>query len=267
MRDKMIADGRDPTFAKETAAHLSNRYAGSIPQESVSRLGRQLGNLEMFSRSFTSGNIGVMKDTVMGLPADAQARIARDGGFEELAKIKSVARRKALHAFMIDAAIFYGLNSLLQDAANAYHDYDKEDADKNAWQKTKSLVGKTADGYARRFNALIGQIQENPLVALNPFFLGNRLSATFDNEPGKQDRVFLGTLSDGTGLYLRNPFGKIGEEFIGYVTEPLAMFARKESTLFRPIMQTLANRTGFKNDLYNRHAETMGEYADNASLP
>jgi hypothetical protein len=248
MRDKMLADGMNPDIAAKAAAHFANRYAGAVPNESMSQGARQLTNLAMFSRSFTVGNMGVMKDMFMGLPSDVQAQIARDHGLEALQSIKSKAQRKAVSAFMLDTGLYYTANSLLQNAANTYNG-DEEPV---------------LDGYIRRFNGLLGQIQENPLVALNPFYLANKLSATSDNEPGKENRIHIGNMANGTGIYMRNPFGKIGEEFIGYATEPISMFNRKQSTLMRPLMQVIANDQGFGHKVYNPNAETPDELMKNA---
>jgi hypothetical protein len=44
------------------------------------------------------------------------------------------------------------------------------------------------------------------------------LSSTSENEPGRRDRLRIGYAKDGTAIYARNPAGKIGEEFIGYMT-------------------------------------------------
>jgi len=44
------------------------------------------------------------------------------------------------------------------------------------------------------------------------------LTPTSGNEPGKEWHVFWGLDSRGAGIYLRNPAGKLGEEFQGYLT-------------------------------------------------
>jgi hypothetical protein len=64
----------------------------------------------MFSRSFTMGNLGVLKDVFTGLPKDVLAQIERDAGFgrgsiaaadpeasaSAVSDAKSMARRKAM---------------------------------------------------------------------------------------------------------------------------------------------------------------------------
>jgi hypothetical protein len=248
VRDKMLADGIPPDAAGKLAAHFANRYAGAIPNEAMSNIARKFANVLMFSRSFTIGNIGVMKDMFMGLPSDVQALVAKNGGMDAMTNIRSVAKRKAIAAFILDVALFYTANSLLQNMFNKFAG-DQEGI---------------LDGYVRRFKRLMGKIQENPLVVLNPFYLANKLSATSDNEPGKEDRIKVGHLSDGTAIYMRNPFGKIGEEFIGYMTKPITMFNNKQSTILHPLMQTAANDAGFGHKIYNPNAETPDELLLNA---
>jgi hypothetical protein len=244
----MLAEGIPADAAGKMAAHFANRYAGAVPSEAMSNAARKFANIAMFSRSFTVGNLGVMKDMFMGLPSDVQAQIARNGGLDALTKVRSVAQRKAIAAFILDVGLFFVANSLLQNAFNAYLG-DKEPI---------------LDGYVRRFKTLMGKVQENPLVALNPFYLANKLSATSDNEPGKEDRVKVGYLSNGTAIYLRNPFGKIGEEFIGYVTKPITMFNNKQSTILHPLMRIATNDAGFGHKIYNPNAETPDELLRNA---
>jgi hypothetical protein len=62
-RDAAMAKGVDPQTAQRMAAHIANRYAGALPQEAMSDSARKIANMMMFSRSFTLGNIGVIKDT------------------------------------------------------------------------------------------------------------------------------------------------------------------------------------------------------------
>jgi hypothetical protein len=64
----------------------------------------------MFSRSFTMGNLGVLKDVFTGLPKDVLGQIERDAGFgrgsiaaadpeasaSAVSDAKSMARRKAM---------------------------------------------------------------------------------------------------------------------------------------------------------------------------
>lgn len=239
---KLIKSGMDEQSANgvagKIAAHMANRYAGALPNESMSAMSRKVANLTLFSRSFTIGNLGVMKDIFTGLPTDVQAQIKRDYGDLALRTGVDIARRKAVAAFIIDIGLMYALNSLTQDA----FDYLKRD-------KSLSDIEKS---YADRFAALWHKTQDNPLSVLNsPLDSMASLTSTVQNEPGKEDRVLYGYDKTGTGIYVRMPMGKIGEEFIGWTTKPLEMMKRKESTFLRPIIQTFENDKGFGRRVYN----------------
>lgn len=233
----MTPEAADGTAGK-IAAHLANRYAGALPNEAMSAMSRKLANLTMFSRSFTVGNLGVMKDVFTGLPTDVQAQIKRDYGELALRAGVNVARRKAIGAFLIDIGLMYALNSVTQDA----FDYLK---------RNKSLNDIEHD-YADRLSRLWHKIQENPLSVINsPLDSMESLTTTAQNEPGKENRVLYGYDKNGTAIYVRMPMGKIGEEFIGWTTSPLDMLKRKESTFLRPVIQTFTNDRGFGRQVYN----------------
>jgi hypothetical protein len=48
-----------------------------------------------------------MKDMFTGLPKDVQAQIRRDAGVVAAQTAVSLARRKAVHAFVLDIALMY----------------------------------------------------------------------------------------------------------------------------------------------------------------
>jgi hypothetical protein len=248
-RDKYIEKGFDRTTSARVAAHFANRYAGALPMESMSTTSRKLANVLMFSRSFTIGNLGAMKDVITGLPRDVQAQILRDAGPEALKGITSSAKKKALTMLAVDLALLYAANSTLQNFADTLRG-------EKSW-------GEVGNDYIERFQALMHRLYEHPLEVLNPFKSLESLSATSANEPGKQDRVLIGYQTDGTAIYARNPVGKIGEEFLGYLTSPFDMVRKKMSTLARPAFQTLSNDKGFGRKVYNPYAETPEEWAKN----
>src|SRR5438067_1643290 len=97
----------------------------------------------------------------------------------------------------------------------------------------------------------MNRAKEHPLDVVSPFADLEALSATSENEPGKQGRVLLGHQPDGTAIYGRLPTGKIGEEFTGWLTQPLYLLKNKEGTLARPIFNTLANDRGFGQKVYD----------------
>ena len=85
------------------------------------------------------------------------------------------------------------------------------------------------------------------------------------NEPGKQNRILVGYSKDGTAIYMRSPIGKIGEEFVGWPTQPLEMLRRKEGTFARPAFEIMSNDRGFGRKVYDPYAKTWGDTAKNMS--
>lgn len=264
-RDNMMAKGIDRQTAARVAAHWANRYAGALPQEAMSDNARKIANTLLFSRSFTLGNLGVIKDMLTGLPKDVLAQIERDAGFragaineagklvgpeaEAVSYAKTMARRKAMGIVVADMVLMYVGNSVLQSVINVIR------TDRTADQEMK--------GYADRFAAAMENVKEHPLALLQPFDFMERLSSTYENEPGKQDRIRVGTSKDGTAIYMRNPAGKIGEEFVGYMSGPLDMMRRKLGTVARPGWQILSNDKGFGRKVYDPSADTPAKYALN----
>ncbi len=282
LRDDMLAKGVDRLTATRIAAHWANRYAGALPQEAMSDGARKLANVMMFSRSFTLGNLGVMKDMLNGLPRDVTAQIERDmGAVDPVAAgyAKAMARRKAMAVVLTDIALFYVGNSVLQSALNVLRGDDSLDGE--------------LQGYATRLMARLQTLKEHPAQSLSPlslagagvgaiaggpagaalgFGLGSAvsqlkyLSSTYANEPGRQDRIKVGYARDGTAIYARNPLGKIGEEFVDYVNNPLDMMLRKQSTIVRPAWQIINNDAGFGRKIYDPDADTPMRQARNMAL-
>lgn len=249
LRQKFIDKGADPQSASRAAAHLANRYAGALPLEAMSTGARQFANFLFFSRTFTLGNLGAMKDAIKGLPQDVQAQITRDAGAMINKQVKSMAARKALATVALDIALFHIGNAALQSAIAV-------------------LSGNTspqdeAYGYIRRLGHLMTTAKENPLDLFNPYADVTKAMPQGENEPSKQDRVLVGYAADGTAIYMKNPLGKIGEEFEGWQTGPLDMLRRKMGTISRPLEQVIANDKGFGQKVYNPYAETPVEWAKN----
>src|SRR6185437_10625132 len=100
-------------------------------KEAMSEMATKVSNFALFSRSFTLGNLGVMKDMLTGLPKDVLAQIERDAGFkagsiegageegavqQAVTSAKSIARRKAISIVALDVGLMYAGNSMLQSA-------------------------------------------------------------------------------------------------------------------------------------------------------
>ena len=262
-RDDLLAKDVDRTTAARAAAHWANRYAGALPKEAMSDGAAKVANMLLFSRTFTMGNLGVLKDMLTGLPKDVMAQIEKDAGFgsgsignalpEDVGTAvqyaKTMARRKAMAVVGMDMALFYVGNSVLQSALNVMmgdHTLDQE-----------------MHGYATRLHAALQKRAEHPLSLLQPFDFIQSLSSTSENEPGKESRIKVGHAADGTAVYARNPAGKIGEEFLSYMTGPLDMMRRKLGTVARPAWQIMSNDAGFGRKIYDPDADTPAKYLRN----
>jgi len=264
LSDKMVSGGVDRLMADRIATHFSNIIVGSIPKEAMSAGARATANLLLFSRSFTLGNLSTFKQAAMGLPKPILAQIERDFGMtmqqalagtpEAAAQIsdisqtaKSIARRKAISTIALSAGMFYVGNALIQ------HAFDAIVRDQG--------VNDIVKGYVRRFNDAVGAIKEDPFELRH---LLARLSPTWDNEPWKQDRAYVGNTSDGTGIYARNPSGKFGEEMTGYATKPMTMLRGKLSPMAGGLLDVLTNDDGIGRKLYNEHDSTIRGDIDTA---
>jgi hypothetical protein len=251
-RADAMAKGIDQQTASRMAAHFANRYAGALPKEAMSDAATKVSNMLMFSRSFTMGNLGVIKDMLTGLPKDVLAQIERDMGEvnpDAVGYAKAMARRKAMTVVAADMALLYVGNSLLQNAMNV--------------MVNDSTLEKEFHGYATRFQAKLQAVKEHPLELIQPLRLLSDLSSTSENEPGKGERIHVGNAANGTAIYMRNPAGKIGEEFMGYMTGPLDMMRRKLGTIARPAWQIMNNDRGFGRKIYDPDADTPGKYLSN----
>jgi hypothetical protein len=255
MRADAIAKGIDPQTSARMAAHWANRYAGALPKEAMSDAATKVSNMLMFSRSFTMGNLGVIKDVLTGLPKDVLAQVERDMGTVDPKAVgyaKSMARRKAMGVVVADMALLYIGNSLMQNVMNV--------------MINDSTLDKELHGYAQRFQAKMQAVREHPLDLIQPLRLLGDLGATSENEPGKGERIHVGDAANGTAIYMRQPAGKIGEEFVGYMTGPLDMMRKKLGTIARPAWQIMSNDAGFGRKVYDPDADTPGKYLKNLGL-
>lgn len=250
MRDDMVKKGFDEQTAGRAAAHLANRYAGILPPEAMSVSARKISNVMMFSRSYTLGNIGAMKDMFVGLPRDVQAQIARDGGVQALADVRSYAQRKAIGIVAVDIALFYAGNSLLQSGFAAL----RANPDKD---------NKQEPGFVDRMLRTIQRAQGSPFEAVNPFFWLEGMTAQGGNEPGRTDRALIGYDSGGTAEYTRVPVGRTGGEMAGWMTHPAQMAMNKMSTLAKPLFEDAMNQDALGRYIYNPYANTPEEHVRN----
>jgi len=255
-RDKFISSGMDRQTAVRMAAHEANRLAGTLPKESMSQGARSVANSLLFSRTFTLGNIGIMKDALTGLPKDVLAQIERDAGPEAAQTAKAMARRTAQATVVTDMVLFYAGTSILQSAANVL-------------LGTSGLADEVYS-YWTRFTHEMSAMASNPWAAIPPWgiysFL-NHVSAAGGNEPGKEDRALIGYQADGTAIYAKSPLGRIGDEFSDYTQGFWRdLFLRKMGTIARPAYQILANDRGFGRKVFDPHIDSATSFLSAAGL-
>jgi hypothetical protein len=120
-----------------------------------------------------------------------------------------------------------------------------------------------AQGFVRRLQRVGARVAEHPLDILNPFDMVESLSPAGESAPGvpkemgKEDRIYIGKDNTGRAMYARNAFGKLGEEFIGWLTKPLEMIRRKQSTFVRPVREAIEGRDNWGTDLYDKDDHSM----------
>lgn len=85
----------------------------------------------------------------------------------------------------------------------------------------------------------------------------------YENEPGREDRFFIGYDDEGTAIYGRLPTGKVGEDLVHWLTEPLAVTRRKLSPFVQLALAVASNDRGFGRKLYDPNPHTVGDYAKN----
>ena len=254
MRTSMINKGIDDSTASFIAAHFANRYAGALPAEAMSQGARELANVVMFSRSFTLGNLGTMKDMVAGLPKNVQAQIkarafevaqalGKDGeqaANNALKQAQHKTHMKALATFVVDVAAMYIANSMTQD-------WLKRHAGDETWAQQMQA-------YKDRLGALGDKLTHDPLtVLLHPWTSIESLTSTGQNVQGKEERIRVGDDEQGNTIYMRLPFGKIGEEFAAYTTPGTAMrlLHNKLSPMVKAAADIWNNNNGIGMKVYD----------------
>src|SRR6185436_20671858 len=144
-----------------------------------------------------------MANDLGGLPRDVQAQILRDAGADALRDIRSYATRKAMGIIAVDLVLGMAMTAIVFDAIQMLlNDASLSDEEKE---------------YVRRLDGLMRRTRETPSEWLNPMTQIESLFPQSENEPGKEDRTFIGFDDSGTALYARVPTGKIGEEFAGWL--------------------------------------------------
>lgn len=238
LKTDFMKKGMTENAAGQVAAHMSNRFAGSIPYEDMGHGVRATANFMLFSRTFNATNIGIYKDAVKGLPKAVQEQILKTSSKMDLQVANNALKKAGRHTLAKDIAAMYVFNSMLQ---NAFEYWKTGDA------------GAIAKEYADNFDRYNKMAEEDPL---NYFMELKQLPAQAINEPGKEHRIYMGKDPYGSGTYLRNPVGKIGEDLEKIATSPLAMATDKLSPTMKFIAGVATNdrsiNKGYGIDIYNK---------------
>lgn len=212
----MVKEGMKPEDAKVVGAHLANRYMGTVPFEAMSSGLRTALNLALFSRQFNVTNMGIYKDFVAGLPNEIQGQIKDIQGLAKGNRYLQTKQGKALvWDIVIGGAV---VSSIIQSTVAAY----RKDGEMFA------NLGKEGQGYANRFTDWIERMGHDPKAFFNP-----EITPMSKNEPGKEERIYLGNDNNNQGMYLKSPSGKLQEDLTSMWTQPIHTFLNKQSQLLK----------------------------------
>ena len=126
-------------------------------------------------------------------------------------------------------------------------DWWKRNEDKD-W---KDQLSDGLTGYQKRAFEMWANIKDNPLKAdsYDPY----RLSSTWNNEPGKNDRVDMGAQpNSGRHEYMRLPTGKVIEDLLGWSLSPAETLGKKLSPMASAVKGLATdNKDGFGTPIYD----------------
>ena len=252
-RAKALKRGMDANAASTYAAHEANRYAGAIGKENMSAATRKWANVLLFSRSFTMGNLGAVKDIFYGMPAGLRAQLMEHSSAASAEMGLDMAKRKAFSGLVMDLAATILITSITQDWVR-----------RNKNDPIAKQLGDALAGYPKRAGNMLKHIEDHPLqrTSYNPY----RLSSTFHNEPGKEDRIDLGAKGSARHEYLRLPTGKVIEDTIGWLLHPVDTAIKKASPLAKGGGQIVFDSKGYGVPVYNPSGSFIGHAMDAAIL-
>lgn len=240
---ELIKLGMEPDAAGYAAGHIANRYGGAIPYEDMGRSLRTAMNFILFSRSFTGTNIGIWKDALFGLSESTKAQIEYASNSLNVSIANSYIKKKQAEALVADIAASIVIGAGMQTTITAI--------------MTDSSKDEILDGYKERLNKWVTEAHKNPLVVLNPIKFFEDLSPQSSNEPGKTKRIYIGRDKNGTAIYLKNPFGKIGEDLIDLYEQPYNLLKRKLSPFFGAVRDISNNDAGFGREVWAPDDSTL----------
>ena len=248
-RQKFMDAGLPQGAAETYAAHIANRYAGALPAENLHQYANMAANLVLFSRSFTLGNLGVLKDMFNGAPSHVRASVEREFGPGVAAKGQALAQRAARAAVGLDIGINWIANAMAQTAFRV--------GGTAAALGLAGAVGEAYDDWRKKSLAALQEVGAgNPLAAM-------KVLPQYNNEEGRRNRALMGADARGQNSYLRLAMGKLGEEFLGWTTGPAQTILAKLSPWTRPLAEDLWGRDTLNRAIYRPHPETPGNYLAN----
>ena len=245
MYEDAIAKGFPEDAAHVIAAHIANRYAGALPPENLSRAANMLANVALFSRSFTLGNLGVIKDMTNGAPSHTRALIEQMAGPEVAKDAQTMLRRKAVSAFTRDIALYLVGYGVLQSTVGVIRNMLDGEGPGDAL----ASAGRDYINHVAYSLTHLGEDPTNILGVLPQMW----------NEPGKKGRMFMGEEEGGKGIYARLPPGKVGEEFLGWFTHPGDMALNKMSPMVRPFLELMTNRDSLDRQIMRPNPQSLGD--------
>lgn len=217
----LVKEGMSADAAKVEASHIANRYMGTVPVESMSQSLRTFLNLVLFSRQFNVTNLGIYKDVISGLPNEIRGQIQALGKEGDVQIGDRYLKNKQTNALAIDIIVMnLVMSSLIQSGIAA-------------WKKYKDLgegIKQETVAYAKRLGDWFERMGDDPTAFFDP-----QITPMSKNEPGKEDRVYLGNDENGTGMYMKNPFGKVGEDLTKSFSHPMDLALSKQSQLMKVI--------------------------------
>jgi hypothetical protein len=251
LRTQFLNHGFDARTAGVAAAHEANRFAGTLPSENLSRWANMTSNLLLFSRSFTLGNLGIMKDALVGLPRQTRAVIEQHAGADVAKKASDLVRRKAQGAVLLDIGLAYLVNTIVQEAFSV--------GNRASTMGIGPALQSTYDDWAAQAKAALQETGED----WNPMHL-TKILPQGNNEPHKTNRAFVGKDETGRGIYLRTSAGKVGEEFLGYGFSPLELLWNKTSPWIRPMIEDVFGEDTLGRKIYKPNPASFSDYLANA---
>lgn len=242
----LAKEGMTADAAKVEASHIANRYMGTVPVESMSQGLRTFLNLTLFSRQFNVTNMGIYKDVITGLPNEIRGQIQSLGKEGDIKIGDNYLKNKQTNALIMDIVVMnLVLSSVIQSGVAAYRRYPE--IMEGMKEETKA--------YAKRMGDWFERMGDDPTAFLDP-----QITPMSRNEPGKEDRIYLGNDENGTGMYMKNPLGKVGEDLMKFFSHPMDLALSKQSQLMKVVGgNDFKGGLMFGNkDIYGPNSKAMG---------